>query len=457
MALKRRQAPAKKKKGKSNRGTGSGHYTVKGHRATARQRATINGVLEQCEEDHASRRVMVAAIMCITQESVAGEKVKKTGNDDTGIYQQGRNWISAAGSKDPKKSTHAFLITGPTSWKKRFGSVKHAPGDLNAALMRVQGSVGGYGQWQNEAERTVATWMSGGEDSSFSLKRYVFTRGERGGQKESSWEAADRLVKEVGAYRWAAGNVFYAVSGNELRRGAPALVLRGDEGWLRKRPAWSWSGNRAISEMTLEVYVEQWGVMPGGMVEVHRDLGAMAGKWMVYTVTGTSLGSPEATVVLRRPTGLKKEPAPERKDRPGADDLTGGTGDRTVGRLREVCKAISANRSTYVYGGGHGPPVKRLRASSHMDCSSSVSLALYKAGFFDGDKPAYTSGTFASSWGQHGEGDEFTVWAHGGHVFIEFHDGTRFDTSQHSGKSGPAYTTVKRSHSGFTPRHARGH
>jgi hypothetical protein len=458
MALKRKQAPAKGKRGASNRGTGSGHYRVKGKRATQRQRAVINGCLAQAEEDGASRRVMVAVVMCLTQESVAGEKMGKTGNDDVGIYQQGRNWISAEGAKNPKKATHAFLVTGPTSWKKVFGGLKHAPGDLNAALMRVQGSVGGYGRWEKEAERNVAEWMGGGADSSFYLKRYVFTRGERKGQHENSWDAAQRLVEEVGAYRWAAGNVFYAVSGDELRRGAPALTIRGDEGWLRAEPAWSWSAGRPINEVTLQVLADHWAVMPGGMVILHEDWGAMSGRWMVFNVSGGSLESPEATVVLRRPTMLKPEPPRERAERQGAFSFNAPGGEKTVSKLRSVCREISANRSSYVYGGGHGPPVKNLRASSHMDCSSSVSFALYKAGFFPGSHPALVSGDFASGWEKHGKGNEFTVWANGGHVWIEFDNGDRFDTSQHSGKSGPAYTTVKRSDQGrFTPRHYPGH
>jgi hypothetical protein len=200
------------------------------------------------------------------------------------------------------------------------------------------------------------------------------------------------------------------------------------------------------------VLMDRWDVMPGGMVLLHRDLGAKSGRWLVHTVSGNSLDSPEGQILLRRPTARKKEPAPELV----SDQTTTGA-TKTVSKLRTVCRSMSGARATYLYGGGHGPPVKKLKESQHLDCSSSVSLALYKAGFFDGDKPAFVSGKFATDWGQPGKGDEFTVYAHGGHVFIEFANGDRFDTSQHSGKSGPAYTTVKRSHAGFTARHARGH
>lgn len=451
MPLKRTDAPQKGPRRASNRGTGAGEYTVKGKRATARQRKVIDDALEQADTDRASRRVMVGVVMALTQESRCGE------DRGTGRYAGDLHQTEAWG--DDRTSTaaavHAFLVTGPTSWKKVHGGVKKAPGDLGAAVDAVQaaGTPAAYGQWEDEASRTVDAWLDhdderGGEY----VKRYTFTRGERGGQRESSWEAADRLVKEVGAHRWAAGNVFYAVSGDELRRGGPSLMIRGDEGWLRKGLAWSWAARRSISEMPLEVFADQWSVMPGGVVQVHRDHGAMSGKWLVFNVSGPSLDSPEATVVLRRPTRLRPEPASERADRSGEGE------QGTVERLRAVCREISDKRSDYLYGGGHGRPVRELRSNTRMDCSASVAFALYRAGFYDGDRPAQVSGWFAANWGQEGKGEEFTVYANATHVFIEFDDGARFDTSQHSGKSGPMYTTVKRKDQArFTARHRSGH
>lgn len=445
--LNRPTAPAKRKpEEKSSRGTGTGTYKVNGKRATAKQRRVIDGVLHRCEKDGCSRRVMIATIMCITDESGAGELAGvMTGNDDVGIFQQGRNWISVAGSKDPDKSTHAFLVTGPTSWKKVHGGLKKAPGNLSLAIHAVQGNrdPNVYAQFEPEATKTVDTWLGEGGHGGSYIKRYTFTRGERKGQKENSWDAAARLVDEVGAFRWAAGNVFYAVSADELHAQAPALTIHGDEPWLRKHPAWSWGSRRSINEMTLEVLADRWDVMPGGLVIVDRKLGAMSGRWLVFNVSGDSLDSPEATVTLRRPSKLRKEPPHE---------VAGGS-DGPGGKLKDVCREISDHRSSYRYGGGHGVPVRKLKSSDHLDCSSSVSLALYRAGYFDGDKIAYTSGIFAAQWGSQGEGDEFTVWANASHVWIEFADGSRFDTSQHGGGSGPAYTKVKRSHAGFTPRH----
>lgn len=54
-----------------------------------------------------------------------------------------------------------------------------------------------------------------------------------------------------------------------------------------------------------------------------------------------------------------------------------------------------------------------------LDCSSSTSWVLHRAGMFP-HRDSWVSGQFASSWGQPGEGKKMTVWAHSGHVYIEF-------------------------------------
>jgi hypothetical protein len=460
MALKRTAAPATRAKtGDAKRGTGSGSYKVNGKRASANQRKTIDGCLGQADKDNASRRVMIATIMCITQESNAGELANvMTGNDDVGIFQQGRNWISVKGSKDPEASTHAFLITGPTSWKKVHRSVKKADGNLSLAIHAVQKNrdPNAYASHEKEATATVDTWLdNGGSSGSGSYtKQYTYSRGEKGGQEENSWDAIARLVGDVGAYRWAAGNTLYAASGDEIRAQAPSLTIYGDEGWLVKPPSWSWASNRVISEITLDVLADRWGILPGGMVRLPREFGAMQGKWMVWNVSGASLVSPEATVVLRRPTRRKSEPAPETGTHEGAGS---GGGD-----LYDVCKRISDQHHSYPHPMVHHGPWKNIKPSTPLDCSESTSLALHRAGFFD-HPAAWVSGDFAVKYGSKGKGDEWTVWANPTHVWIEFYNSggsfrARFDTSQHPGESGPRLVTTARHDQGrFTPRSVRGH
>jgi hypothetical protein len=455
MSLKRKTTTATGTK-RSTTVTGLGSVssiTVKGARATAAQRRIIDQCLAKAHDLGASRRVMIAVVMTITVESVAGKAMKVTGDDDQGIYQQGTNWVTAAQSRQAAPSTEAFLVSGPTSWKKVHGSVKTAPANLSLAIHAVQGNKdpNAYAAYQAEATDTVDTWLGhdgfGTSGGTSYTKRYEFTRGEKGGARETSWDTMGRLAEEVGTHRWAAGNVLSYASEDELRSGAASLEIAGDEAWLLGAPAWDWASGRAVTEITINVLMDRWSVMPGGVVMMSAP-GPTQGRWLVSKVSGSRLDSPEGEVVLKRPTRARPEPAAE----------TGTTSTESGGSasgLLTACKQISSQNRPYVYGGGHGA-LSAIKAKDGLDCSSSCSLALKRANMFDGAN-AITSGAFVS-WGKAGKGKDFTVWYSDQHVWIEFKSaGTikRFDTSPHgNGPNGPhTRTTARTDQARFKPRH----
>jgi hypothetical protein len=93
-----------------------------------------------------------------------------------------------------------------------------------------------------------------------------------------------------------------------------------------------------------------------------------------------------------------------------------------------------------VYGGQHGIPLAQMVATRGLDCSSSCSLALWRADLWDKKtKTARVSGPGAgspnfSSWGVAGKGHLFTVMYNNEHVWIKFEEAAgisyeRFDTS----------------------------
>ena len=116
---------------------------------------------------------------------------------------------------------------------------------------------------------------------------------------------------------------------------------------------------------------------------------------------------------------------------------------------QEVKDAIAAaNKITdkpYKYGGGHGD-----FEDSGYDCSGAVSYALHGADLLD--QPLDSSGFM--SWGESGEGQWMTVYAHGSHAYIVI-AGLRFDTSG-EGEEGPRWREEPRSGSGYTVRHPEG-
>lgn len=128
------------------------------------------------------------------------------------------------------------------------------------------------------------------------------------------------------------------------------------------------------------------------------------------------------------------------------------------GRARKLlarCRAIAEAGGPYEWGGGHGPLLKYVRARPGLDCSSSVSLALWRAGLFH-TSTAIVSGQFVN-WGLPGRGRFFTIHYNASHVWIEFHGllrWVRFDTSpQGSGGRGPRLRFGRRFTAGFRQRH----
>ena len=118
----------------------------------------------------------------------------------------------------------------------------------------------------------------------------------------------------------------------------------------------------------------------------------------------------------------------------------------------QVQKAIWAGNQIrnkpYIYGGGHGK-----WNDAGYDCSGSVSYVLHAAGLL---KTSEASGEM-ESWGQQGVGQWITVYANGGHAFIEI-AGIRFDTSAEQDPNppsgtGPRWRPVMDSTSGFMARH----
>jgi peptidoglycan hydrolase-like protein with peptidoglycan-binding domain len=102
----------------------------------------------------------------------------------------------------------------------------------------------------------------------------------------------------------------------------------------------------------------------------------------------------------------------------------------------------------YIYGGGHAS----FYAAGY-DCSGSVSFALHAAHLLSSPLDS----TQFESWGQPGPGRWITLWANGGHVYMEV-DGLFFDTAaQRASNGNDRWSPVRISGTrGFIERHPTG-
>ena len=101
----------------------------------------------------------------------------------------------------------------------------------------------------------------------------------------------------------------------------------------------------------------------------------------------------------------------------------------------------------YVYGGGHASFI-----SVGYDCSGSVSFALHAGGLLSSPLDS----TEFETWGKPGPGRWITIWADGGHAYMEI-AGMWFDTVAQAYTNGDRWSPVRvSSANGFVARHPAG-
>jgi hypothetical protein len=368
------------------------------------------------------------------------------GGSSSPTYRHMRSLGGIAAMRNPLQAARQmawmFRQSG-NSWRQWYG-VRYL--DLSS---RAHGSVLGPGM---EAD-LIATGEGGAAGGSY-RKSYQFTRNA----DEDSWTAIQRLAGEVGWRAFVVGNSFYYMSETALYGRRPRYEIVPDHPAVVEL-SYDVDWGKPVSECELEVVLGRWDAPPGSVVLI-EGYGIPDGRWLVSSLRRDYF-SPVATVTLRQPSRAKMEPAPETGTRGGSSGTLGWSegeagGKGKAGRLYAEAKRISDAGGPYVYGGGHGPALSSLASGQGLDCSSSVSLALRRAGLFSGTR-SWVSGDFAARYGVPGRGEEFTVWANSGHVWIEFNGlgpGKRFDTSPYgSGSHGPRVRGTDRPTSGFTPRH----
>lgn len=321
---------------------------------------------------------------------------------------------------------------------------KWTPGKI-AQIIQGSAYPARYDKYRARAKLILKEW--GGTGGSASLfKRFVF----RVDKKETYWDAIQRLAAEVGWRAFFSGGRFYYISEEDLLKSEPRYRFSESTPGISNID-FEWDYRKAVAKATVACRIDRWGAPPGTVVIVEGLGPASVNPWLVGSIQ-RNLFSAEATINLTQPMKELEEPRPEVQESGSGANSGQGPG----GPLFDICKQFSGS---YQYGGGHGPLLKDMRIDQPMDCSSSCSLALYRANKFGARNRALSSGDF-SGVGKPGKGDDFTIWYTGGHMYIEFHGahaGWRFDTSPHSGDKpssrGPRLRKGRRSSSGFSARH----
>jgi len=411
------------------------HLTIKGHGANSDQRAIMETVITTARETDKSNDLSVmAAIVAVIQESGAVNlSNEKSDGTSSGVLQvtQSTGLSHHVDPMDVEAVVEEFMTHGYWNYG---GAIKIARGDPNLSPGQVAYKVQGcaaqfatlYNKWEDEAKKWLSAVKGGrveGGEKQY-RKQFQFQREK----DENSWDCMQRLANDVKWRCFPVGRVLYYMSETDLfaRRVAyhltpddPALIeFTYDIDWRAKLPT---------NEGVITVNLEHFGAPPGYPM-VLDGFGPPDGRWLIISVRRDWF-SPIAEVTIRQPIAPAKEPEPET----GTRNTGGGESDGSGMKLYKACRHISNAGGPYVYGGGHGPPLSSLSGGQGLDCSSSTSLALYRADLWDHQATSRVSGDF-KDWGKPGRGNIFTVCYSGAHVYIRFEDAlsvdaTRFDTS----------------------------
>jgi hypothetical protein len=301
---------------------------VKRVKADKDQLKNIGRVLDVGISMNARTKVLIASIMCITQESSCRNLVG--GHlDSVGLFQQRRSQGWPA-SRDIEKDAHEFF-------KRAIDVDQDLPNlDHWKIVQTVQRSANGklYDQWKEEATHTVSLYGAG-SDSKFLRDQnmqnwdeqdnaYLYTRGTPdetqadGWKEEDSWSCLQRLADEVNWRAYMVSGTLYFISEKRLFKSRARMKF------TEKSAGIDWIdydydvgrkdliNNRQESVVTVTAHVARWEAPPGSVIWI-AEKGPVEGKWLVSSIS-RSLFDNIATITCKKPRPKLPEPAEDSID-----------------------------------------------------------------------------------------------------------------------------------------------
>jgi cell wall-associated NlpC family hydrolase len=430
----------------------SSDITVKGEKADSAQIHVIETTLDVGSSLKAPEQVMVAAVMCVTQENDA----RNSGS--AGAFQQNPDWPGDA--RDVANAARNFYARAPTY---KGGAIayfrKHPRTDLGTMVQAIQQSAfpSAYAKWEHEASRTVHLYSNGsrpidGTDPQAAADANRQKPLERK-PKENSWDCLGRLAGDISWRRYVSAGIVYFISEPAAFASMPRMTVAEGAPGIESIDDWDYDLGKPITELTVHAFADAWEAPPGTAVDV-EDQGPADGQYIVSDISTTlRRRNSLCDITLKRPTF---DIGTDTSSGSGGATSSSGTRRRVPGRDNDPVSRMIAEvdridklHLPYKWGGSHGSG--KTPPNGPFDCSSFVSHILQVGGFLNA---TLVSGDLAH-WGKPGQGKEFTVYANASHVFIVLR-GRTAQTSVTNPRGGPGWTPF-RGTAGFEPRHAEGY
>lgn len=330
----------------------SAGVTVKGERADAEQIRNIDRTLDVGRSMRIPKKGLICNVVVGTVEALC-RNPSGGDRDSVGFYQQrgSQGWPA---SRDLERDGTAF-------YKAMQPILRRSPSISVAALAQAiqrSGNPGAYGQWVDEATKTVEKYLrSTGGTASKSAARGPGTSAsaqqalERH-KKENTWDCMGRLTDDVGWRRFCSSGIVYVLSEPDLLGSAPRVTLSDSSPGLLDVVTFDEDEGKNVTDVTLDVMLNTWQAPPGTVVELDDSLGPAAGFYIASTIRAPIRErAVQGEIQLARPQ-LPKPPSE-----------TVGQGKSGKRRLRKDGKGKSASTATggditqvHITRTGAGPP-----------------------------------------------------------------------------------------------------
>lgn len=296
------------------------------YRARSSQIKLGERALDIAETMGAGLRAKVALIAALMVES---QIQNLGGGEGTSVGALQLTNIHYGGSVSERRNfdriVKQFLQSGFTGQGGAIANEKrgHSVQDI---AQRSQGSdhPSRYGQAAATAQRWVEVY--GGSDvalkgRSTGKRKAVYFR--RAGD-ETTWDAIQRLVSEVGWRAFVVSGVLHVISEEDLFKSKPRFLLAEDDPAVIYIDG-DWDQGKKASTLEVTANIKRW-MAPPGTVCLVEELGPFNGRWLVTNVQ-RPLFSSEGRITLSKPVREKAEPLGEKvRERNNADGADGGGG-----------------------------------------------------------------------------------------------------------------------------------
>jgi hypothetical protein len=206
------------------------NISIKGERATKKQIAILNQILDEGVNVGAGERPMIAMICAAIAESTVSDVVNSIGYGGVlqGDVSHRYRYFKAT---DRTEEAHYFMVGG--KGYQGGGAIDYAksnphagPGEIATTVEASGADPSFYGTYKSEAEDILQAYggVTGGPGSRY--KRYNFTIGTTSQPHEDFWTGSKRLADEVKWAYFLDGNDLYFDSELTLIKQQPVAVIR---------------------------------------------------------------------------------------------------------------------------------------------------------------------------------------------------------------------------------------